>query len=262
MGNGSATMQTQIVAEVLGITPAEIETLEADTDACPWNLGDYASRGVFVEGGAAKKTAENLKDLILEDASELLSISKEDLVLEKGFVISKTNPDKKISLSDICVNSQKEKNRELTVIEDFASPAGLTSYGAHFVELMVNKETGEIKVIDYVAVHDVGRVINPISLEGQLEGGIQMGLGYALSEDYEIDEKGRLVNNNFRKYKMFRTVDMPRCKVHFIEELEEKGPYGAKSIGECATVPVAPAVCNAVCDALNKDIHKIPIKLK
>ncbi len=261
MGNGTVTMQTQMIAEVLGITPDKVETFETDTDACAWNLGDYASRGVFVEGAAAKKTAEKLKQLIISDAMELLEV-EEELELIDGFVVSKSNPEKKVSLSDIAVNSQRVKNKELTVIEDYASPAGLTSYGAHFAEVLVNKETREIKVIDFVAVHDVGRVINPMSLEGQLEGGIQMGLGYALSEGYVFDEKGKPLNNNFFTYKMFRATDMPKITTFFIEELEEKGPYGAKSIGECAVVPVAPAICNAVADALNIDINQLPIKIK
>lgn len=261
MGNGTVTMQTQMIAEVLGVTPDKIETFETDTDACAWNLGDYASRGVFVEGAAAKKTAEKLKEIIISDAKKLLKI-QDELELIDGYVVNTSNPDNKISLSDIAVNSQKVKNKELTVIEDYASPAGLTSYGAHFAEVSVNKETGEIKVVDFVAVHDVGRMINPISIEGQLEGGIQMGLGYALSEGYVFDEKGKLLNNNFNTYKMFRATDMPKITTFFIEELEEKGPYGAKSIGECAVVPVAPAVCNAVADAFNIDINELPIKIK
>lgn len=261
MGNGSATMQTQMVAEVLGITPDKVETLEADTDACPWNLGDYASRGVFVEGGAAKKTAEKLKSLIINQASEILSIESDELVLENGYVVSKSDPDKRLSLSHVAVNSQKVKGKELTVVEDFASPAGVTSYGAHFADVMVNRNTKDIKVVNYVAVHDVGRVINPISIEGQLEGGIQMGLGYALSEELQFDDNGKLINNDLIKYKIFKSSDMPKCKIHFIEEKEAAGPYGAKSIGECAVVPAAPAVCNAVCDALNIDINRLPIKI-
>lgn len=260
MGNGTMTMQCQMVAEVLGLTPDKIETFETDTDACAWNLGDYASRGVFVQGAAAKRTAEKLKKMIEADAREILEIEGE-LEFVDGFVVSKADPDKKISLSDIAVNSQSVKNRELTVVEDYASPAGITSYGAHFAEVLVNKVTKEVKVTDFVAVHDVGRVINPISLEGQLEGGIQMGLGYALSEGYEFDEKGNPLNNSFKTYRMFRTTDMPNIKTHFIEELEEMGPYGAKSIGECAVVPVAPAVANAVQDALGIDVNKLPIKI-
>ena len=146
---------------------------------------------------------------------ELLEV-EEELELIDGFVVSKSNPEKKVSLSDIAVNSQRVKNKELTVIEDYASPAGLTSYGAHFAEVLVNKETREIKVIDFVAVHDVGRVINPMSLEGQLEGGIQMGLGYALSEGYVFDEKGKPLNNNFSP--LIRCLELQICQKlqHFL----------------------------------------------
>lgn len=261
MGNGSATMQTLMVAEILGITPDRVETLEADTDACAWNLGDYASRGVFVEGGAAKKTAEKLRELIKETASEILDTDKEDLILKDGFVESKSDEQKRTSLSDVAVYSQNTKYKELTVIEDYAPNSSPTSYGAHFAEVMVNKDTKEIKVTDYVAVHDVGKMINPMGLEGQLEGGIQMGIGYALSEGMEFDEKGKLINSDFKSYKIINSYNMPKCQVDFIDEAEKSGPYGAKSIGECAVVPSAPAVCNAVSDALNIEINKIPIKL-
>lgn len=260
MGNGTITMQCQMIAEVLGLEPDMIESFETDTDAVGWNLGDYASRGVFVQGAAAKKTAEKLRRLVEELARELLEVAG-DFIFEDGQIISVEDPSKKTSLSDIAILSQRDKGRELTVVEHYASPAGLTSYGAHFAQVKVNKKTKEIKVEDFVAVHDVGKAINPMSLEGQLEGGIHMGLGYALSEGYEFDEKGKNLNNCFNSYKLFRTTDMPKIRSHFIEELEEHGPYGAKSIGECATVPVAPAIVNAVQDALSSDINKIPIKL-
>lgn len=261
MGNGSATMQTMMVAEVLGIKPEDIETLEADTDACAFNLGDYASRGVFVEGAAAKKVAEKLREDILEEASKILECPKAELELHNGFVLNKDNSEKKVSLSDIAVSSQL-KNKELVVVEDYSSPGGITSYGVHFAEVTINKETKEIKVSDYVAVHDVGKVINPISIEGQLEGGIQMGLGYALSEGLFFNEEGKTATTDFKTYKMFRSNEMPKLKIEFIEKLEELGPYGAKSIGECAVVPVAPAIANAVYNALGVEINELPIKLK
>lgn len=261
MGNGSTTMQTMMVAEVLGITPDKIETLEADTDACPFNLGDYASRGVFVEGGAAKNIAEKLKELILEESSRILEIDKEDLYLEDGYVISNSNKEKRVSLSDVAVSSQSKSYKELIVVEDFASKSGITSYGAHFAEVLVDKNTKEIKVVDYVAVHDVGKAINPISLEGQLEGGVQMGLGYALSEGIEFNESGKSTTTDFKNYKIFRSNDMPNLKIHFVEGFEEAGPFGGKSIGECAVVPAAPAVANAVLDATGIEINSLPIRI-
>lgn len=262
MGNGSTTMQTMMIAEVLGVTPDKVETLEADTDACPFNLGDYASRGVFVEGGAAKNIAEKLRILVLEESSKILDVGTNDLYLEDGYVVSKIDTDKKISLGDVAVSSQSKSFKELTIVEDYSSKAGITSYGAHFAEVLVDKETKDIKVIDYVAVHDVGKVINPISLEGQLEGGVQMGLGYALSEGITFDKNGRADTTDFKNYKIFRSDEMPNLKIHFVEGYEEAGPFGGKSIGECAVVPSAPAVANAVYDATGIEINSLPIKLK
>ncbi|MEI7885661.1 MAG: molybdopterin cofactor-binding domain-containing protein [Clostridia bacterium] len=260
MGNGSTTMQTMMVAEVLGIQACDVETLEADTDACAWNLGDYASRGVFVEGAAAKQIAEKLAEEVKAEAAEMLGCTEVELVA--GMVINSANKEESVTLSDIAVHYQQTKQKEFTITDTYASQAGMTSYGAHFAEVLVNPTSGEVKVIELVAIHDVGTVVNPQSLAGQLEGGLHMGLGYGLSEKMEFDDKGKLINNTLRRYKMFKTTDMPKIKIGFIEEPELHGPYGAKSIGECATVPTGPAVFNAVCDAMGIAYHSFPAKIK
>lgn len=262
MGNGVATMQTMMVSEVLGIRPEDVETFESDSDACAFNLGDYASRGVFVEGAGAKKTAEKLKGMILEEAEKFMEIPKENLILEDGLVINNEDKNQFKTLSDVAVFTQSKSLKELSVVESFSSPAGITSYGVHFAEVLVDKVTKEVKVENFVAVHDVGTVINPMNLEGQLHGGIHMGLGYALSEEISFDEKGIPKNNEFISYKMLRANDMPSIKIHFVDGYEKDGPYGGKSIGECAVVPSAPAVVNAVLDATGLEVHSLPIKLK
>ncbi|WP_304340168.1 xanthine dehydrogenase family protein molybdopterin-binding subunit [Metaclostridioides mangenotii] len=261
MGNGVATMQTMMVSEVLGIRPEDVETYEADTDACTFNLGDYASRGVFVEGAGAKKTAEKLKEMILDEAEKLMEVPKENLILEDGLVVNKEDKNQSKTLSDVAVFTQSKSLKELSVVESFSSPAGITSYGVHFAEVLVDKETKKVKVENFVAVHDVGTVINPMNLEGQLEGGIHMGLGYALSEEVSFDEKGVPLNDEFTSYKMLRANEMPDIKIHFVDGFEKDGPYGGKSIGECAVVPSAPAVANAVLDATGIEVHSLPIKL-
>ncbi|WP_024620168.1 xanthine dehydrogenase family protein molybdopterin-binding subunit [Metaclostridioides mangenotii] len=261
MGNGVATMQTMMVSEVLGIRPEDVETYEADTDACTFNLGDYASRGVFVEGAGAKNTAEKLKEMILDEAEKLMEVPKENLILEDGLVVNKEDKNQSKTLSDVAVFTQSKSLKELSVVESFSSPAGITSYGVHFAEVLVDKETKKVKVENFVAVHDVGTVINPMNLEGQLEGGIHMGLGYALSEEVSFDEKGVPLNDEFTSYKMLRANEMPDIKIHFVDGFEKDGPYGGKSIGECAVVPSAPAVANAVLDATGIEVHSLPIKL-
>lgn len=260
MGNGSVTVQTQIIGEILGIDPENIECVEADTEAVPWNLGDYASRGVFVSGKAAQKVAENVKEQILREASLLLQVPAEELDLKDGFVYSVKNPEQKATLCEVLVNAQKVSQREIIGAETYASIAGPASYGAHFAEVEVDTETGRVKVLRYVAAHDVGRAINPLATEGQIEGAIQMGIGYALTEGLEFDAGGKTINNSLKKYHLLTASEMPQTKVILVEEGEDPGPFGAKSIGECSVVPSAPAVVNAVSNALGVEFKDLPVK--
>lgn len=262
MGNGSVTMQTQMVASALGIQPEDIETIEADTDLVPYNLADYASRGVFVEGMAAKKVAENMREQLAEKASNFLDCMTTEVEFVNGGVQVESHPHRRMTLSELITRTQVEDEVELMSFQSFASKSNPTSYGAHFVELWVNEEQHQVKITDYVAVHDVGMIINRMGIEGQLEGGIEMGIGYALYEELLYDDKGKLINNTLKKYRRTHPTEMPeRLITDFIEANEPSGPYGAKSIGECATVPVAAAVFSAVCDALSKDLHKFPAKI-
>ena len=260
MGNGSVSLQIQIVAEILGINPELIECIAADTDTTPWNLGDYASRGTFVAGHAAKKVAERLKKELVKEAAMLLQEEEENIVLKDNCVYSKVNEMKKATLCEVMIHSQKVNQREMIVSETFASNSGVTSYGAHFAEVEVDTETGKVKVLNYVAAHDVGKAINPMSLEGQIEGAIQMGIGYALTEGLEIDSRGNIKNNSFKKYHLITASEMPDVKVILVEEGEESGPFGAKSIGECSVVPSAPAITNAVINALDCEFYDLPLK--
>ncbi len=262
MGNGSVSMQTQMVASILGISEDDIECVESDTDLVPWNLGDYASRGVFVEGAAAKKVAESMRVKMAEKAAKFLGAKPEDIEFADGDVFVRDDSEKRMTLGDLVVETQCVDQDELIASETYASPAGPTSYGVHFAEVLVNETTGKVKVLRYVAVHDVGQVINRMGIEGQVEGGIQMGMGYALSENMQFDAEGKLINNSFRKYLIPRASDMPKdLKIEFIQANEPFGPYGAKSIGECAVVPVAPAIFTAVCNAIQKDLHEYPVKI-
>jgi CO/xanthine dehydrogenase Mo-binding subunit len=258
MGNSLITSQLMILAEELGIEVKDIAVVESDTDLTPWNLGDYSSRGVFVTGAACIKLAGIMREKLCTLASALLEEPVESLQLQEGKkVISASG--KEVSFADLLLYSHRELQEDVMVSTSYASQAGRTSFGAHFAQVEVDEEQGIVRILDYVAVHDVGQAINRLSLEGQLEGGIQMGLGYALSEKMDFDERGRLKNSNLKKYKMFKASMMPDIKLDFIEEGEVPGPFGGKSIGECATVPVAPAIVNAVADALGYDFHSMPL---
>lgn len=262
LGQGSTTMMCMVAAQVLGLSPDQIEVVEADTELTPWDLGTYASRGVWVSGNAALKAAQSIRRQLLEVAAPMLGVKEEDLELGGGFAYCRHSPDKKVPLKDIVVAAQlsKEGGREIKAYESFASVAGPNSYGVHFAEVEVDTETGEVKVLNYVAVHDVGRAINPLLVEGQIEGGIQMGLGYGLTEELILDKSsGKVINASLKGYRLFRAKDMPRIEVMLVEEGEPPGPFGAKSIGEAATVPVAPAVVNAVADALGLEFDELPV---
>lgn len=258
MGNGAVTVQTQIIGEILGLNPEQIECVEADTDSTPWNLGDYASRATFVTGNAALKVAKALVREIVAEGAKLLGEDENNLYYQNGWVYDKQGR-KRASLIEVISHAQGVSQRELMAVESYASISGPSSYGAHFAEVEVDTLTGQIRVLNYVAVHDVGKAINPLSVEGQIAGGIQMGLGYGLREALELNEKGAVINSNFKKYKMFKAREMPCITFALIEKGGTTGPFGAKSIGECATVPSAPAVVNAVCNALRKYYNKIPL---
>ncbi len=184
-----------------------------------------------------------------------------ELDLENGFVISIETTEKLFTIKDVILHAHRESQREIIASETYSAGGDPTSYGAHFAEVEVDIKTGIVRVLNYTAVHDVGKAINPISLEGQVEGAVQMGIGYALSEGLIYNEKGKTVNSSFKKYKILRASEMPETKIFFIEEGESPGPYGGKSIGECSTVASAPAVVNAVSNALGGiEISNFPVR--
>ena len=257
MGNGSVSLQGQLVAEVLGIPMTDIEYIQADTDATLWDLGNYSSRGTYVSGAAAVKAANSLKKMLLEEAADVLPEDPDRIVFHDGRAWSLNYPDRSASMADL---AHHENQRDLVVAETFASQAMAVSYGAHFVKTQVDTETGEVKVLDYVAVHDVGTPLNPMSVEGQIEGAIQMGLGYALCESIDRDEKGKVKNGTFRTYHIFTSTEMPPIRIGFVDKPEETGPYGGKSIGECSVVPAPAAIANAVSNAVEGDYHDLPLR--
>ena len=260
MGNGSVTAQTQIISSILHIPTGWITVVEADSDACPWNLGDYASHGIYVAGSAAKKAAEAVARELQKEAAALLGEPEEGFSLEEGGVRSAATGEL-TPLDQVMIHAQNVSRREIICQETYAMPAGPTSYGAHLARVKVEKATGKVAVTDYVAVHDVGKVVNRMSIEGQLHGGIHMGMGYALCEGLSFDEEGRSRNDSFVTNPILRSHQMPRIQVDFIEETEPTGPFGAKSIGEAAVVPAAPAVINAIENALGVEINDLPYRL-
>lgn len=260
MGNDNVGMQKQIVSEVLGIPLCKIDTVEADTDACLWHLGDYASRGTYVVGMAAKKVAESMKKELQKEAADLLQIDSEQIDLHDDKAWDMNDEDNNVSIAEVMLHCQRDSMRELCCSETHPAPRGPSSYGVHIAKVQVDMETGDVKVLEYSAVQDVGRVINPLALEGQLAGGIHMGLGQGLCENITYDAHGKPNETSLWKYKVLRASDMPKLYLDFVAEGEGEpgGPYGAKSLGECPVVPAAPAVVNAICNAIGAEINDLP----
>jgi len=260
MGTSTVTSEMQVISEVLGIPMEKIDCVCADTDTCGWNLGDFSSRGVYVSCYAAKMAAENAAQQLCKYAAAMLDENAEDLYPE-DFCI-KSPSGKSATLTEVMNYVQSVAKQEVIGVATYASHHVPGSYGAHAARVCVHMDTGKVDVLDYVAVHDVGRVINRMAIEGQLEGAIQMGMGYALQEAIEYDHRGRLKNSSFHSYRMPHSFDMPRLQTDFIEEGEPTGPYGAKSIAECAVVPCAPAIINAISEAIGEDIFDLPFRLE
>ena len=262
MGTDTLGMQMQIVSEVLGISMDRIDCLAADTDVVHWHIGDYSSRGVFVIGSAAKKTAEAMKKELQTEAAKVLETEPDNIALRDNRAWRKDDESKNVSLRDVMIHCQSVSMRELIAAETYQAVRGANSYGVHIVKVQVNTRTGEVKPLEYAAVQDVGHVINPMMLRGQLAGAIQMGLGYGLCEEISYDEKGRPGVQTLKKYKVLRASHMPKLYMDFVEspEGEPGGPFGAKALGECPVVPAAPAVVNAICNAVRGQINDLPAR--
>jgi CO/xanthine dehydrogenase Mo-binding subunit len=271
MGQGSETVIAQIISETIGVPVDDISIINNDTDVCPWDVGAHASRTTFVAGNSALGAARKIREQILEVAAKSLDESPEFLDIKKGAIFSTRNNEKTIALGKVLRNTHYMPHGKMLMAEYFYDPPNENfdkefkgnlsvsyAYGSHGVEVEVDKETGQVKVLKYIAAHDVGKAINPMALEGQIYGGGCMGLGYALGEKM-IYEKGELKNGNFLDYKMFTAKDVPPVEAVIIETDEKDGPFGAKGIGEPGAVPTAPAIANAIYDAVGVRIKDLPI---
>ena len=259
-GGGSYTMLAQIIGEILKVRPESIRVKKPDTENTPYDLGAYGSRNTWVGGNCAVKVANKMKNKLLEHAAWYFDTTPDQVELTHGFLGNKANGEK-ISVRLLLNKVMYEKKERMIVTEYFSSQQNAGSYGAHFAMVRIEKATGKVEVIRYLAAADVGTAINPKLVEGQLEGGIQMGLGYALSEELVLDEKGVPKNANLKRYHVFTADEMPKSiELKLIERYEDYGPFGAKSIGEAATVPVAAAIVNAISNALGGEVfEKLPI---
>jgi len=259
IGTGLDTVVAQIVSETLGVKPEQIIVYAADTDITPFDKGAYASSGTFISGGAVYNTALKVREQILEVTKEIFGeFDTKDFILKDGFVISEKS-GKKVSLSEIAYQTlYLKKQQQIMATNSFVSDSSPPPFAAHFVEIEVDKETGIITPIKYVAAVDCGVAINPELAKGQIIGSIVNGIGYALTEEYKFSQTGKLINSNFMEYRIPSSRDIPDIKTILVETYEPKGPYGAKSVAEININGPIPAIGNALYNALGIRIHKLP----
>lgn len=261
LGTGAHTALAQIAAEELGVCFEDIRVTQGDTDVVPFDIGAYASRTTFIGGSAVKRAAADLKKQLLALAAEKLEAAPEDLVVRQGQVFVRGAPDRAISVGDVVKGDAGGITPRSLVASATFETTKAYSYAAHFVEVEVDTETGQIEVKQVVAVHEIGRAINPIGVEGQIEGGIQQGIGHTLTEDLIIDpESGRALNASFVDYKMPLSMDMPPIKPIILEiDPNDDGPFGAKGVGEDPIIAIGPAIASAVYDAIGVRMRQLPI---
>lgn len=259
IGTGLDTVVAQIVSETLGVKPEQIIVYAADTDVTPFDKGAYASSGTFISGGAVYNAALKVREQILEVTKEIFGeFDTKDFILKDGFVISEKS-GKKVSLSEIAYQTlYLKKQQQIMATNSFVSDSSPPPFAAHFIEIEVDKETGIITPIKYVAAVDCGVAINPELAKGQIIGSIVNGIGYALTEEYKFSQTGKLINSNFMEYRIPSSRDIPDIKTILVETYEPKGPYGAKSVAEININGPIPAIGNALYNALGIRIHKLP----
>ncbi len=258
VGAGADTVLAQIAAETLGVTLDKITVTTGDTDFTPFDVGAYASSTTIISGGAVKKAAEKVREQVLSVASRMLEVPADSLECRDNLVSSPCG--KSVTMTEVAMRAMY---KEKVQIMDGASHFNTDSpppFCVTFAEVEVDTETGKIKVLNLVSAVDPGVAINPMQAEGQVEGAAAQGLGFALTEEMVLDSSGRMVNPNFLNYKMFGPQDLACLKTILVETHEPLGPYGAKSISEVPINGPAPAVANAVFNAIGVRLRKLPMR--
>lgn len=257
-GCGTVTAFRMIIAEALGIDPEHIQISEADSSVSPFDFGCFASRSTFVIGRATYDAAQKLSKQILAAASALYALPQKELYLENSGVRSYRDTSFFHTFGEISLGSILQLGQELAITVNYQETSNPGVTGAHFVHVEVDTDTGFVKILEYLAIHDIGQPINPAMCKAQIQGAVQMGCGAALREKLTIQPNGRCTDS-LSKYHLFLANDLPDIQVELITDgLSHEGPYGAKSIGEVAFVPSAPALCSAINRALNADLGTLP----
>ena len=271
-GQGSLTVLAQIAAEELGVATDDVHVVSADTDTTPMDTGAIASRTTYVTGNAIRLAAANAKAILFEVAAPMLGVKPEQLEARDRKIQVQGYPQRNVAIGEVANHAQVKIGQPpigsaswnpptvpLDPETGQGKPFSTYVYATQIAEVEVDDETGEVAVLRIVASHDCGTPINPMLVEGQVEGGISMGVGFALQEEILFDAAGRQVNPNLTNYIMPTTLDMPEIEVNIVQSYDPTGPFGAKGVGEPTSVPTAAAIANAIYDAVGVRVTSLPM---
>ena len=257
MGTGCDTILAQMAADCLDTDMKNIVVFSVDTDISPYDSGSYASSTTYATGNAVIQACGELRKRIHAFGAQMLGVSAEDSDFDGEKV--RIEDGKEVTLQQIAGKATCGVCSELQVVKEYSSPISPPPFMAGAAEVEIDKETGQIDVIDYVGVIDCGTPINPNLARVQAEGGIGQGIGMVLYEDVQYTDKGKIRNNSFMQYKIPNRMDIPKVRIEFESSYEKTGPFGAKSIGELVIDTPCPAIANAVYNATGVRVRELPI---
>jgi CO/xanthine dehydrogenase Mo-binding subunit len=256
LGTGSDTILGQIAAEVLGVPLEKIIVLSSDTDVTPFDVGAYASSTTYVSGMAVQRAAEDVRGQILRVAAPMLGGAADKLVLRDGQVVGANGA---VSLARVCERAMYQTDQfQIAATASCVPTESPPPFLANFARVAVDTETGVVRVLHYVAAVDCGTAIHPRLAEGQVEGAIVNGIGYALSEEMQFSSRGRVRNPSLFDYKIPCALDVPRLDVLLVDSYEPTGPMGAKSVGEIGINGPIPTIANAIYHAVGVRLRETP----
>ena len=257
MGTGCDTILAQMAADCLDTDMKNIVVFSVDTDISPYDSGSYASSTTYATGNAVIQACGELRKRIHAFGAQMLGVSEEESDFDGEKV--RTEDGKEVTLQQIAGKATCGVCSELQVVKEYSSPISPPPFMVGAAEVEIDKETGQIDVVDYVGVIDCGTPINPNLARVQAEGGIGQGIGMVLYEDIQYTDKGKIRNNSFMQYKIPNRMDIPKVRIEFESSYEKTGPFGAKSIGELVIDTPCPAIANAVYNATGVRVRELPI---
>ena len=270
IGQGSETVLAQLVCEELGLPMSAVRVINNDTEITPWDVGVHASRTTFIAGNSAIGAAKKARSKILAAAGKMADLNPDELDLRGSHIVETKSGKVVMTLAKLLRQLHFSDKAELVMTSFYYEPpskhqdkhfkgdvSAAYAWATQVVEVEVDTDTGIVRLLKVTGAHDVGRILNRLGLEGQIEGGIVMGQGYALTEELMV-ENGVVRNPGFRDYKLVTAPEIPEMDVRFIETMDGEGPQGAKGVGEAPAICIAAATANAIENATGVRIMALP----